>query len=40
MVDVQQTNEKLHTRAENIVIDATGVEREKPAPPLTQRAAA
>ena len=29
MVDVQQTNEKLHTRAENIVIDATGVEREK-----------
>ena len=27
MVDVQQTNEKLHTRAENIVIDATGVER-------------
>ena len=24
-----QTNEKLHTRAENIVIDATGVEREK-----------
>ena len=29
MVDVQQTNEKLHTRAENIVIDAPGVEREK-----------
>ena len=29
MVDVQQTNEKLHTRAENIVIDATGVERGK-----------
>ena len=29
MVDVQQTNEKLHTRAENIVIDATGVERKK-----------
>jgi N-acetylmuramic acid 6-phosphate etherase len=27
MVDVMQTNEKLHTRAENIVIDATGVER-------------
>ena len=29
MVDVQQTNEKLHTRAENIVIEATGAEREK-----------
>lgn len=28
MVDVMQTNEKLHTRAENIVIEATGVERE------------
>lgn len=27
MVDVMQTNEKLHTRAENIVIDATGVDR-------------
>lgn len=27
MVDVMQTNEKLHTRAENIVIEATGVER-------------
>ncbi len=27
MVDVMQTNEKLHTRAENIVIDATGAER-------------
>lgn len=27
MVDVMQTNEKLHTRAENIVIDATGVQR-------------
>ena len=27
MVDVMQTNEKLHTRAENIVMDATGVER-------------
>ena len=27
MVDVMQTNEKLHTRAENIVIDATGVTR-------------
>ena len=27
MVDVMQTNEKLHVRAENIVIDATGVER-------------
>ena len=26
-VDVMQTNEKLHVRAENIVIDATGVER-------------
>ena len=29
MVDVQQTNEKLHTRAENIVIEATGAERAK-----------
>jgi len=28
MVDVMQTNEKLHVRAENIVIEATGVERE------------
>lgn len=27
MVDVMQNNEKLHTRAENIVIDATGVTR-------------
>ena len=27
MVDVMQNNEKLHTRAENIVIDATGVDR-------------
>ena len=27
MVDVMQTKEKLHTRAENIVMDATGVER-------------
>ena len=27
MVDVMQTNEKLHTRAENIVMDATGVEQ-------------
>ena len=27
MVDVMQTNEKLHTRAENIVMDATGAER-------------
>ncbi len=27
MVDVMQSNEKLHTRAENIVIDATGVTR-------------
>ena len=27
MVDVMQTNEKLHVRAENIVIDATGVDR-------------
>ena len=27
MVDVVQSNEKLHTRAENIVIEATGVER-------------
>ena len=27
MVDVVQTNEKLHVRAENIVMDATGVER-------------
>ncbi len=29
MVDVQQTNEKLHVRAENIVMDVTGVSREK-----------
>ncbi len=29
MVDVVQSNEKLRTRAENIVMDATGVEREK-----------
>lgn len=28
MVNVVQSNEKLHVRAENIVIDATGVERE------------
>ena len=28
MVDVVQSNEKLRTRAENIVMDATGVERE------------
>lgn len=28
MVDVLQTNEKLHVRAENIVIEATGVARE------------
>lgn len=28
MVDVMQNNEKLRTRAENIVIDATGVERQ------------
>lgn len=28
MVDVQQTNEKLKKRAENIVMEATGVERE------------
>lgn len=27
MVDVLQTNEKLHVRAENIVMDATGAER-------------
>ena len=27
MVDVVQSNEKLRTRAENIVMDATGVER-------------
>ena len=27
MVDVVQTNEKLRVRAENIVIEATGVER-------------
>lgn len=27
MVDVKQSNEKLHTRAENIAMDATGVER-------------
>lgn len=29
MVDVIQTNEKLHVRAENIVMEATGVDREK-----------
>lgn len=29
MVDVQQTNEKLHARAERIVMEATGVEREE-----------
>lgn len=29
MVDVVQSNEKLQTRAENIVMDATGVERNK-----------
>lgn len=29
MVDVQQTNEKLHVRAENIVMEATGVSREE-----------
>ncbi len=29
MVDVMQTNEKLHVRAENIVIEATGVERQE-----------
>ena len=29
MVDVMQTNEKLHVRAENIVMTATGVEREQ-----------
>lgn len=29
MVDVKMTNEKLHTRAENIVMAATGVEREE-----------
>lgn len=28
MVDVMQTNEKLHVRAENIVMEATGVSRE------------
>lgn len=28
MVDVQQTNEKLHARAERIVMEATGVDRE------------
>ena len=29
MVDVRQSNEKLQTRAENIVMEATGVERAK-----------
>ncbi len=29
MVDVQQTNEKLHVRAQNIVIEATGCTREE-----------
>ncbi len=28
MVDVMQTNEKLHRRAEKIVMEATGVDRE------------
>ena len=28
MVDVMQTNEKLHVRGENIVMEATGVDRE------------
>ena len=28
MVDVIQTNEKLHVRAEKIVMEATGVDRE------------
>lgn len=28
MVDVMQTNEKLHVRAQNIVMEATGVDRE------------
>lgn len=28
MVDVMQSNEKLHARAENIVIEATGIKRE------------
>ena len=29
MVDVVQSNEKLQVRAENIVMEATGVDREK-----------
>ena len=29
MIDVVQSNEKLHTRAENIAMDATGVSREE-----------
>lgn len=29
MVDVLQTNEKLHVRAQNIIMEATGVSREK-----------
>ena len=31
MVDVLQTNEKLQTRAQNIVMQATGVDRERAA---------
>ena len=29
MIDVQQSNEKLQRRAENIVMESTGVEREE-----------
>lgn len=36
MVDVMQTNEKLHVRAENIVMEATGVDRENARAAITQ----
>ncbi len=37
MVDVQQTNEKLVVRAQNITMTATGCTREKRRKPLFQR---
>lgn len=36
MVDVMQTNEKLHVRAEKIVMEATGVERETAREKITE----
>ena len=36
MVDVMQTNEKLRVRAQNMVMEATGVEREEAASALAQ----